>query len=85
MAITMIIPDEMLGEIKLPVHQIEAGLKKEIAFTLYARGLTSMGVARRFADLDKWEFIHGLAERGIQRHYYEREAEEDINYARRCE
>ncbi len=85
MALTMIIPDDMLGEIKLPGHQIETELKKEIAFTLYARGLTSMGVARRFANLDKWEFIQGLAERGINRHYYEKEAEDDIKYARRCE
>jgi predicted HTH domain antitoxin len=64
---------------------MENELIKEIAFTLYDRGLTSMGVARRFAALSKWAFIEGLAQRCIPRHYYASEVEEDINYARSCQ
>lgn len=82
MAFTLTIPDSVLGTIKLPKIRLERELQKEMAFTLYERGLTSMGVARRFAKLTKWEFIEGLAERGIQRHYYETEADEDIRYAK---
>ena len=82
MAVTLTIPDDVLITIKLPRTRIEPELRKEVAFTLYERGLTSMGVARRFAKLTKWEFIEGLAERGIQRHYYDTEADEDIEYAR---
>ncbi len=82
MAVTLTIPDDVLSTIKLPRTRIESELRKEVAFTLYERELTSMGIARRFAKLTKWEFIEGLAERGIQRHYYDPEADEDIEYAR---
>ena len=43
-----------------------------------------MGIARKVAGLTKWEFIEGLAERGIQRHYYEKDAGEDEKYAKSC-
>jgi predicted HTH domain antitoxin len=41
-----------------------------------------MGVARRYAELDKWAFLAGLAKRGIPRHYGDDELAEDISYAR---
>jgi len=44
---------------------MENQLIKEMAFTLYERELTSMGIARRFAKMSKWAFIEGLAERGL--------------------
>ncbi len=61
---------------------MESQLIKEMAFTLYERELTSMGIARRFAKMSKWAFIEGLAERGLTRHYSVNELEEDINYAK---
>jgi len=82
MALTMLIPDEVIETIRLPRNRIESELLKEMAYTLYQRELVSMGVARRFANLGKWDFIEGLAERGILRHYDENEADEDIIYAR---
>ena len=81
MALTMLIPDEVLGTIRLPRNRIKSELTRETAYALYQRELVSMGVARRFANLTKWEFIEGLAERDIRRHYYETEADEDIEYA----
>ncbi len=84
MSLTVTISDEILGTIKFPREQIESELTKEIAFTLYARGMLSMGAARRLANMNKWSFIEGLAERGITRHYYDSEADEDISYARSC-
>ena len=84
MALSLAIPDEVIWAIKLPKKQMESELIKEIAYSLYDRGLTSMGVARRFAAVSKWAFIEGLAERGISRHYYASEVEEDINYTRSC-
>lgn len=56
-------------------------LCREMAFALYARGMASMGAARRLSKLDKWEFLDGLAERRIERHYYDLEIKEDIEYA----
>jgi predicted HTH domain antitoxin len=81
MSLVLTIPDDILDSIRLPKEQMEKELRKELAFLLYERGLTSMGVARRLAELTRWEFIEGLAERGIRRHYDERELEEDITYA----
>jgi predicted HTH domain antitoxin len=36
-----------------------------------------MGTARKLARIDKWKFLDGLAERGIERHYHEAELKED--------
>lgn len=82
MTLVLTIPDEVLQTIKLPKKQAERELQKELAFLLYEREMVSMGVARRLARLTKWEFMEGLAERGIQRHYEEKELEEDIEYAK---
>ena len=57
MGLLLNIPDEVVWAIKLPKKQIESELIKEVAFTLYKRELTSMGIARRFANLSKWAFI----------------------------
>jgi len=81
MALVLTIPDEILEMIKLPKKKAEKELKKEFAFLLYERELASMGIARRLSGLTKWEFIEGLGERGIKRHYDEKELEEDIKYA----
>jgi predicted HTH domain antitoxin len=82
MALTLSIPDDILAAIKLPRKQLDRQLTIEMAFTLYERGLASMGTARRLAALDKWAFLEGLAERGIERHYGDQELDEDIRYAR---
>ena len=82
MALVLTIPDEILEAIKLPKKQAEKELKKELAFLLYEREFASMGVARRLAGIVKWEFIEGLAQRGIPRHYDEKELEEDVKYAK---
>lgn len=82
MALVLTIPDEVLETLKLPRRKVEKEIKKELAFLLYEKELISMGVARRLAYLSKWEFIEGLAERGIVRHYDEKELEEDIKYAK---
>ena len=81
MPITLTIPDDVVQSLKLPRQRIEAELKQEMAFTFYERGLASMGVARRYAELDKWAFLEGLAKRGIPRHYGEDELSEDMAYA----
>lgn len=82
MALVLTIPDEILETIKLPKKQAEKEIRKELAFLLYQKELASMGVARRLAGITKWSFIEGLAERGIERHYYDKELGEDIKYAK---
>ncbi len=82
MALVLTIPDEIAETIKLPKKNAEKELKKELAFSLYERELVSLGVARRLSGLSKWEFVDGLVERGILRHYDKKELEEDIAYGK---
>lgn len=81
MPLTITIPDDLLASARLPRSELKQALLKEMAFALYDRGISSMGVARRLAKIDKWEFLQGLGERGIERHYDEAELREDITYA----
>lgn len=53
----------------------------ELAIALYARGVLSLGQARRLAKLSKWELLEELAKRGVERHYTREELEDDINFA----
>ncbi len=85
MALSFTIPKEVIEAVKVPRSQVKQTLSREMAFTLYARGMASFGTARRFAKLSKWEFLEGLAERGIERHCYEEELREDVAYARNRE
>ena len=65
MAMTLNIPDEVATAIKWPRKNLEQQLAVEMAFALYGRGLISLGAARRLAQLDKWSFLEGLAERRL--------------------
>lgn len=42
----------------------------------------SIGKARKLAEMSKWEFIEELGRRKIERHYTEKEFEEDIAFAK---
>ena len=85
MALTLTVPNDVLAVLKTPHHRLQEQLTQELAFSLYERGLASMGVARRYANLNKWAFLEGLAQRGIKRHYDLEERNEDLAYAGRSE
>ena len=80
MSISIEIPDDIMETVKLPPDRAKRELTREMAFSLYQRRLLSMGNARKLAGLDKWAFIEGLAERRIERHYFEQELQEDLRY-----
>jgi len=82
-SLSITIPDDVLETAKIPRSELKQELIKEMAFALYSRGITSMGTARKLAKIDKWKFLEGLTERGIERHYNEAELKEDIGYANR--
>ena len=75
------IDEDILNAIKLPKKDKEEMLKLELALALYQRGVISLGKARKLAGMGKWEFIDELKKRKIERHYTERELEEDIEFA----
>ncbi len=85
MTLHISIPEEIVAAIKFPRQDLEKQLQIELAFLLYAKGMASMGCARQLAGLTKWEFLEGLAQRNIVRHYDETSCEEDIAYAKNCE
>lgn len=79
---SMSIPEDVLTSIKIPEKDVEKVLKLELATALYQRGIISLGKARKLAEMSKWEFIEELGRRKIERHYAERELEEDLAFAK---
>lgn len=57
-----------------------ANLRKQLALTLYRRGVLSVGKARSLAQMSRWEFEELLGEGKIPRHYTEADLAEDIQY-----
>jgi len=76
------IEEDILNAIKLPKKDRQKILKLELALALYQRGIISLGKARELSELGKWEFMDELKKRDIERHYTERELEEDMEFVR---
>ena len=76
------IPGEVLEAVKLPPHEVEKELRRELALALYRRGVLPLGKARIVAQMTRWDFEEFLGERQIPRHYTEADLEEDISYGR---
>ena len=85
MELTLRIPKEVEIALKIPEKEKEFFLLKELASTLYQRGVLSFGKARELADMTKWEFYEELGERGIPRHYTVENFEEDLLYGKEAE
>ncbi len=75
------IPRDIAEGAKIPENEFERVARIELAVALYAKGILSLGQARRLAGLSKWEFLEELAKRGIERHYTREELEDDIAFA----
>jgi len=75
------IPREVVEGARVPEKEFERVARIELAIALYARGVLSLGQARRLAGLSKWEFLEELTKRGIERHYTREELEDDIRFA----
>ena len=77
---TLNIPTAVLEGTRLPRNEIEEEFRKELALTLYQRGVLPLGKARILAQMTRWEFEELLGKRKIPRHYTETNLEEDIRY-----
>jgi predicted HTH domain antitoxin len=75
------IPGEILGAVRLPPMEIEREFRKELAVALYQRGALAAGKARLLAQMTRWEFEELLGQRQIVRHYTDVDLEEDVRYA----
>ena len=79
--LTLEIPGEIVATMKLPRKRIKEHLLIDIAASLYQQGILSFGKARQLCKLNKWEFQKELGVRKIERHYEEKDLEEDIKFA----
>lgn len=82
MAIYLEIPDSVTRAMRLPPVEQRQQLLVELAVTLYVQGILSFGKARELAKLNRLEFGLLLGKRGIPRHYYAEELQDDLTYAR---
>jgi len=80
--LTIEIPGDIVATMKLPRKRIKEHLLIDIALSLYQQGILSFGKARQLCNLNKWEFQKELGIRKIERHYEEKDLEEDIKFAR---
>jgi len=70
------VPRDVVEGARVPEGEFERVARLELAAALYARGLLSLGQARRLAGLSKWDFLEELARRGVERHYTREELED---------
>jgi len=75
------VPRDVIEGARIPEEEFERVARIELAIALYARGILSLGQARRLAGLSKWEFLEELARRGVERHYTWEELEDDMAFA----
>jgi predicted HTH domain antitoxin len=71
-------PDEFLQELHLPKQEAQARVKRELALTLYAKGLLTFGKARQLAEMNRWDFRQLLGEESVLRRYDIDEFEQDL-------
>ena len=76
------VPRDVVEGARVPEEEFERVARIELAVALYARGVLSLGQARRLAGLSKWEFLEELAKRGVERHYTREELEDDSAFAK---
>lgn len=79
--ITIEIPEDIIHTMKLPRNRVRDYLMTDIAASLYKQGILSFGKARQLCKMTKWEFQRELGIRKIERHYEEKNLQEDIDFA----
>ena len=85
MSVTLEISDAVSTALRLPPPELKTRLQLELAVSLYAQQILSLGKAAELAGLPRWELNDLLARRGVPMHYSESDLAEDLAYARRCE
>ena len=71
---SLTIPDEVLQAARIS----ESELRREIAVMLFERDKLTLAQASRLADMDRLQFQHLLASRGIPIHYGIEDFEQDL-------
>lgn len=80
--VTIELSESVSEAIRLPEAERIGRLHLELAASLYAQDLISLGKAAELAGKPLWAFQLELSRRDIPLHYTEIELKEDIGYAR---
>jgi len=83
MSVTLEIPDGVSQAMRLPPPELKARLHLELAISLYAQQILSLGKAAELAGTSRLELNAILARRGVPMHYSPDELADDLAYARR--
>jgi predicted HTH domain antitoxin len=67
--LTLEIPEDVVGALRLPPEDAERELRKELAVALYSRQILPLGAARRLTGMTRRDFEDLLAERQVLRAY----------------
>jgi len=81
MSIHLVIPDSVVQAMRIPSTRRQQHLLIELAITLYAQRILPFGKAHELAEMDRLSFGRLLGERGVERHYTQDDAQDDISYA----
>jgi len=76
------VPESVSEAIRLPLREQPDRLRLELALSLYAQDLLSLGKAAELASRDRHSFSAELGRRNIVRHYTDEELADDLRYAR---
>jgi predicted HTH domain antitoxin len=84
MSLTLEIPDGVSQAMRLPPLEVEARLRLELAVSLYAQEILSLGKAAELAGISRPELNGILAKRNVPMHYTAQDLENDFAYANRA-
>jgi predicted HTH domain antitoxin len=76
------IPDEVSHAMRLPPAETKSRLQLELAISLYAQDILSLGKAAELAGISRLELNDVLAKRGVPMHYTQEDLSNDLAYAR---
>jgi predicted HTH domain antitoxin len=78
--IVLTIPSSLVQEMKLPPDTAQEEIQKELALSLYQRGIITSAQACRLSGLNRYQFEDLLYKRHIPLHYGEEDLDQDIRY-----
>ncbi|MEM9451526.1 MAG: UPF0175 family protein [Cyanobacteria bacterium P01_E01_bin.6] len=56
MSLHLTIPDSVVSQLHLPSHNIQVELQKQLAVSLYEKGMISFDAACELSNMECWEF-----------------------------
>ena len=83
MSVSLEIPPEVVENVRIPPHELEARLRLELAIALDTQDLLSSGQACALAELTRSGWETTLGRRRVPRHYSDADLAEDLHHAHR--